>query len=888
MAFVAVASLEQTIERLLDPSESKIRFRTRDAELISRELHHLQSFLETIKSLPSSKILDSPSEVRVKDAAKKLENLIDTHLSDRFDSVSGLSSCAGDGDDDDQSGGRLSLLLLSQHLSKLRQELGSFTTTLTNSSKEAEVEEEKCNRGEQQVEQQKLVGLDKKLKQLENWVLVDGRVVRDRSVIYVVGMAGLGKTALVEQVYNDPRVIQRFQFRLFLKIRPEYESSKEILLLAAHQLGFAGSDDENVSKQELVDYLSPHLFLAKYLIVLDGVWSDRVLEDVDDDFPIGLKSRIIITTQILSIVPSACKNLLQLELLNDDDSWDLLHQIVFTSKGEHCSMQLERVGRKIAKKCEGLPLAIIQVGEILIKTAKAVEEWERLAEKEDPLVITRDDNTTLSEALYLSYRMLPQDLKACFLYMGVFPKNYEITRSGVIRLLVSEGFVKRGQFMTGMDQTAEQYLDELVSRSVVLSNKQRSVDESSTKSCRLHFTFRNLCVAEAKSESLFPVIRKYNDNLPGDIDSQQRLAIHNNILLGFKQVHEWMELLAPDVRSLLCFGPNQQYPIELYLRFRLLKVLDALAVHFYEFPDQVLRLFHLRYLAITYDGDELPTAISCLWNLEVLIVHRHHIIIKSSSLQPVYLPVEIWNMHKLKHIHCMGFDLPYPLTNVFLRGLLTLSGVTAHSCNRGILRRMPNLKKVGIRMDSSHHSTENFSFLSHFTSICTGLKSLKCIVINPRDRMAKAIPSSPETNAFTVIRKMTLSGCGLPWKCIEAIGALMQFVEVLKLRCHAFWGPVWRSVQFPRLEYLLLEDLDLKRWKADNRHLEKLRHVIVRHCYKLKHFPRAFESIESLQMIELEDCSKSAVLAIEGINERRKRLTHNKLPVQTHSSWDKW
>ncbi|KAL9177962.1 hypothetical protein ABFS82_01G094400 [Erythranthe guttata] len=83
--------------------------------------------------------------------------------------------------------------------------------------------------------------------------------------------------------------------------------------------------------------------------------------------------------------------------------------------------------------------AIIQVGENL--RGKSFEEWKTLSEKEDPLVITRYDDTPLSKALFFSYMMLPQLLKPFFMYMGVFPKHYGISRSKLIKLWVSEGFL---------------------------------------------------------------------------------------------------------------------------------------------------------------------------------------------------------------------------------------------------------------------------------------------------------------------------------------------------------------------------------------------------------------------------------------------------------------
>ncbi|XP_012842032.1 PREDICTED: putative inactive disease susceptibility protein LOV1 [Erythranthe guttata] len=291
--------------------------------------------------------------------------------------------------------------------------------------------------------------------------------------------------------------------------------------------------------------------------------------------------------------------------------------------------------------------------------------------------------------------------------MGVFPKHYGISRSNLIKLWVSEGFLDT---YLVIEETAGNYLDQLIQRSVVLREKHTSVNSFRSKNCRLHFTFRSLCVSEAKSEKFFHILKKYTDCTPENIRMQQRLCVHNNVILALTQVHEWMESV-PNARSLLCFGPKQQYPVLLPLCFRFLKVLDALAIRFYEFPHQLLALVHLTYLSITCDR-ELPNSISTLWNLEVLIFTRHHDI-KLPNNGPVYLPIDIWNMHKLRQLYCKGFDLPPPPDDSHLENLITVSGVSVHSCTVEVLSRIPKLTRISVQIESAHDSTETFSFFGH-------------------------------------------------------------------------------------------------------------------------------------------------------------------------------
>ncbi|KAG8388537.1 hypothetical protein BUALT_Bualt02G0135800 [Buddleja alternifolia] len=333
------------------------------------------------------------------------------------------------------------------------------------------------------------------------------------------------------------------------------------------------------------------------------------------------------------------------------------------------------------------------------------------------------------------------------------------------------------------------------------------------------------------------------------------MCIHNNVLFGIKDVYNSMASVSSRVRSVLCTGPHHQYPVPLCFGLRLLRVLDALTIRFYEFPIEILKLFQLRYLACTYNG-KLPASISELWNLQFLIVRRH-LRIKSCG-PPLYLPSEIWNMKELKHLQVMGSDLPHPPCGAILPNLLTLSDVTAHSCSKEVLEGIPNLKKLGIQIELALDSVEPLCSLDYLAYL-HGLESLKCVILNPKPS-SRIVAQTYPTSIFPLgLKKLTLSGFGYPWDCMNKIGELPN-LEVLKLKCFTFRGLKWykKNDEFRELKFLLIEDSDLEYWGSDSSfpHLQRL---IIRHCYKLEEFPLDFKSAGSLEMIELIDCKPSVV-----------------------------
>ncbi|KAK6153297.1 hypothetical protein DH2020_012936 [Rehmannia glutinosa] len=282
-------------------------------------------------------------------------------------------------------------------------------------------------------------------------------------------------------------------------------------------------------------------------------------------------------------------------------------------------------------------------------------------------------------------------------------------------------------------------------------------------------------------------------------------------------------------------------------------VLDTITIRFYEFPLELLKLVHLRYLAFTYDG-KIPASISKLWNLQFLIVHPY-VSVKSSKA-PSYLPVEIWDMKELKYLQIMGSNLPEPC-GAILPNLLTLLDVSPHSCTKGVLEGLPNLMKLGIQIELAPDVDEALSCFDHI-SYLYALESLKCVVVNPEIRHEVVAPPAPLSIFPSLLKKLSLSGFGYLWEDTHIFASLPS-LEELKLRCYAFRGQKWETedVGFLGLKVLTIEDTDLVHWTVGRGSFRSLRCLSLKHCYKLEQIPREF--CYFLSEIELVDCNPLAV-----------------------------
>ncbi|KAK1268176.1 putative disease resistance RPP8-like protein 2 [Acorus gramineus] len=315
-----------------------------------------------------------------------------------------------------------------------------------------------------------------------------------RSVVSIVGMGGLGKTTLANQAYKHSNIDKHFNCKAWIHVSLHYRA-KELLLRIAESLWGnpekLGMVDEESLKLMILDYLKER----KYLLVIDDIWRAEAWEYLKDVIPDASNgSRVLLTTRFRDIAESADPSSppYELRFLDDEESWELLRKKAFPTMRGRCPEVYESVGRSIARKCGGLPLQLVVLGGLLGKKKKP-EDWNRVDTGVD-WELGVDDRT--SRVLALSYDDLPVRLKPCFLYLGVFPEDYEIPSSRLVRLWVAEGLAERTSFATTAEEVAWVYLEELIKRNLVLVVRRDVI--GTVESCRVHDLLLELSVSEAK------------------------------------------------------------------------------------------------------------------------------------------------------------------------------------------------------------------------------------------------------------------------------------------------------------------------------------------------------------------------------------------------------
>ena len=270
--------------------------------------------------------------------------------------------------------------------------------------------------------------------------LLNPNVKENVSVLPIVGIGGLGKTAVAKLVFNDEEIKNYFELKLWVCVSDNFDVK---IIVEKIIECIKNKKPKDLEMNTLVNDLQKEINGKRYLLVLDDTWNeDREkwlrLKDILMDGARG--SGILLTTRIkkvAEITESMQSHLLR--GLDDQQSWSLLKKLAFKEGEELKNASFEKIGNEILKKCGGIPLAIRAIGGLLY-LKKSVREWQLFKDNE-LLNISEEDNDILP-TLKLSYDHLPSHLKQCFAFCSIFPKDYKIEKTSLIYMWMAQGFIK--------------------------------------------------------------------------------------------------------------------------------------------------------------------------------------------------------------------------------------------------------------------------------------------------------------------------------------------------------------------------------------------------------------------------------------------------------------
>ncbi|CAN6334812.1 unnamed protein product, partial [Urochloa humidicola] len=127
--------------------------------------------------------------------------------------------------------------------------------------------------------------------------------------------------------------------------------------------------------------------------------------------------------------------------LGEDNSRKLFFSSVFGPKLE-CPPELREISYEIIHKCGGLPLAIVTIASILSSQQGIQDQWDYVNKAIGYSLLTNPTLEGMKQVLDLSYNNLPQHLKACILYTGLYEEDIVIWKDDLVNQWIAEGFIQ--------------------------------------------------------------------------------------------------------------------------------------------------------------------------------------------------------------------------------------------------------------------------------------------------------------------------------------------------------------------------------------------------------------------------------------------------------------
>ncbi|KAM3217890.1 hypothetical protein P3L10_022419 [Capsicum annuum] len=396
----------------------------------------------------------------------------------------------------------------------------------------------------------------------------------------------------------------------------------------------------------------------------------------------------------------------------------------------------------------------------------------------------------------------PLHLRFLFENESCIREDEEISFSKLAWLWTIEGFVPTTEAKS-VELVAENLLNDLIGRSLIMVSKKRSV--GGVRTCHIYDMLHDFCVTKAKEEKFMQLTTNGKVDFSSSFYENRKLCIHHSLY--------WAGRIGNLQARSAFFRPPKSGCQEFFdlENFKLRRVLQMECPVSDRSLQRSKELIHLKYLGIKGYLEFMPSWISNLSNLEVLLV----ITVGSGTT----LPIAIWDMPRLKHVHVVpvaSFDgrIPRKSTNICCIETLATVSLTNKLANY-IIKKANRLRKLKC------HCKEPLKLR---------LDALQLETLGVNGKILKF--SLPET-----LTKLTLSDVLLPQSDMSNIGRLPNLV-VLKLEHRAFQQGKWdvEYEEFPTLKVLKIEIPQNYKMECLERVLAQPRMLLVESCFIFRKF----------------------------------------------------
>ncbi|KAL0918812.1 hypothetical protein M5K25_010851 [Dendrobium thyrsiflorum] len=462
---------------------------------------------------------------------------------------------------------------------------------------------------------------------------------RNISLLSIVGHGGMGKTTLLQHVYED-EMTKEFDPKMWVSVSNNFNVKKVIADMLE-------SLDKKKPDLDSLDALQDRLRIAvgskKFLLILDDIWEEEEensdiskWEDVLAPLAYGkFGSRILVTTRMDSVAMKIAKiikkkeKILRLEGLKKDECLQLLNSHAFAGvenpPDDH--KKLRAIAGEIVKKLLGCPLAAKVIGGVLNDNLDE-RHWRTVLEN------NLLDQNYIYSILKLSYIFLPNPLQNCFAFCCKIPQYLLLDRNDLLQMWIALGFIQPSQGMT-MEDIGGRYFDVLVKKTLL-------------EEVRGHYKMHDLIHESASKFFAQEYVEVVDDEKSSlEISETFRYLFVETTNPGIiKKIGQFKHLHS----LFLIYGASNQdicgALIEIFKASRSLRLLYVFAPNLKMIPEEIGNLIHLRYLKIYSDNlTMLPRSLSNLYHLQYIIYDG-----LSQSKGDDFLPSDINNLSNLHYM----------------------------------------------------------------------------------------------------------------------------------------------------------------------------------------------------------------------------------------------
>ncbi|KAM4099707.1 hypothetical protein ACJW30_05G011900 [Castanea mollissima] len=518
-------------------------------------------------------------------------------------------------------------------------------------------------------------------------------------------------------------------------------------------------------------------------------------------------------------------------------------------------------------------------------SAKDLEEWdsvieqlskkasEDMSKKNKPEALSEKDIKDLWSVIdpaaeeniqALSYHDLPNQMKFCLLYLGLFPRGLRIPVRRLFHHWLAEGSViSLPEEQMAPEDLVWKYFELLISRNMIEVETWRF--DGRPKTCQMSNTAWDMF--NSKALGLRLLHDQNYTTFTYAVSSERRIqqlveqARIQNFLSSNPHIQNVRSYVSLNARKR--DSPNQD--IGMFLNkvvnrrgFGLLIVLDLEHVYKPVLHETIGKLLNLKYLGLRWTSlDSLPISVGYLPNLETLDVKHTNI--------PT-IPSSIWMAKNLRHLYLneIYFDTPIKEPNSgSLTNIRTLWGlfIGPKSLAENCLDKLIGLRKLGLTYTSESVRGAIADWISKLTN-------LQFLRLRSRDKFGR--PSTLELRDMSknqnlsdlyllgqlpkaihelqfppTLKILTLSVSQLVIDPMPILGTLPS-LNILRLLRHSYKGKTMTCSYggFPVLRVLKLWMLeDLESWILEEGAMPQLGELEIRRCLRLK-------QLENLQLIE--------------------------------------